>query len=77
MGLAGMGWLLDLWAPLADEVSRIVQPLGFLAEVLLMVWLLAKGVNEERWRMLASHRTVHSRRLLLDIEYRFMNSKRQ
>jgi hypothetical protein len=49
MAIAGLGWLIYLWPPLALELSRIIQPVGFLAEALLMLWLLVKGVNEEQW----------------------------
>jgi hypothetical protein len=52
--VAGAGWLTHLWPPLADKLSRIVEPAGFLDEVLLMIWLLAKGVDEERWREMAA-----------------------
>ena len=57
MALAGLGWLTYLWTPLADELSRVVQPLGFLAEAVLVVWLLAKGVDEARWKVLAGNRS--------------------
>ncbi len=60
MALAGLGWLIYLWPPLADDLSRIVQPVGFLAEAILMGWLLAKGVNEEQWRALAGYMAVRS-----------------
>ena len=33
---------------LAGFMSRCV--LGFLAELLLMLWLLVKGVNVQRWK---------------------------
>lgn len=49
MVVAGTGWLFYLWQPLALELSHIIQPLGFLAEALLMLWLLIKGVDEEQW----------------------------
>ena len=52
MALAGLGWLIYLWPPLADQMSRVVQPMGFLSEAVLMVWLLAKGVDEQQWRAL-------------------------
>ena len=54
MMLAGLGWFVYLWPPIADKLSQVVQPFGFLAEALLMIWLLAKGVNEERWKALAT-----------------------
>jgi Domain of unknown function (DUF4386) len=53
MVLAGLGWLVYLWPPLAARATRVVQPLGFMAEVVLMLWLLVKGVDGERWRELA------------------------
>ena len=50
MALAGLGWLTFLYTPLANYLSAYVLALGFLAELLLMLWLLVKGVNIERWR---------------------------
>ena len=49
MALAGLGWLIFLFPPLANDLSRYILPLGFLAELFLMLWLLAKGVNVQRW----------------------------
>ena len=50
MALAGLGWLAFLYPPLANSLSPSVLVLGFLAELLLMLWLLAKGVNIQRWK---------------------------
>lgn len=50
---AGLCWLTFLWPPLAHYLSPYNQALAALAEVSLMVWLLAKGVNAERWKALA------------------------
>jgi len=50
MVFAGLGWLTFLYEPLADHLSPYIQVLGIVAEVLLMLWLLVVGVNEERWR---------------------------
>jgi hypothetical protein len=47
--LAGVGWLTFVWAPLAAVMSPYVLPLGALAEILLMLWLLVKGVNVSAW----------------------------
>jgi uncharacterized protein DUF4386 len=47
---AGLGWLTVLWSPLATALSSYVVGLGGLAEILLMLWLLAKGVNVENWK---------------------------
>jgi uncharacterized protein DUF4386 len=46
---AGLGWLIFL-SPLANYLSTYLQVLGFLAEASLMLWLLVKGVNEQRWK---------------------------
>ena len=47
---AGLGWLTFLWPPLARALSSyVVLPLGVLAEGLLLLWLLVKGVNVSRW----------------------------
>ncbi|MGA2424281.1 MAG: DUF4386 domain-containing protein [Terriglobales bacterium] len=49
MALAGLAWLIFLLPPLANYLSYYILPLGFLAELLLMLWLLVKGVNVQRW----------------------------
>jgi hypothetical protein len=48
--VAGCGWLTFLWPPLAQSLSPAVQGFGFLAELALMLWLLARGVDVRRWR---------------------------
>jgi len=53
MALAGLGWLIFL-SPLASHVSTYLKILGFLAEASLMLWLLIRGVNEQRWKEQAS-----------------------
>ena len=49
MALAGSGWLIFL-SPLAGHLSTYLKILGFLAEASLMLWLLIRGVNEQRWK---------------------------
>jgi hypothetical protein len=49
MALASLGWLIFL-SPLANHVTAYLKVLGFLAEVSLMLWLLVKGVNAQRWK---------------------------
>jgi hypothetical protein len=53
MALAGVGWLIFL-SPLARQLSPYLTIFGFLAEALLMLWLLVKGVNIPRWKEQAS-----------------------
>jgi Domain of unknown function (DUF4386) len=54
MALAGLGWLMFLMPPLAKHLSIYIMVLGILAEGLLMLWLLVKGVNVQRWMERAS-----------------------
>lgn len=49
LGVAGLGWLCYLWPSLATSLSCYVQPLGFLAELFLMLWLIVMGVGVYRW----------------------------
>ncbi|MGB8151175.1 MAG: DUF4386 family protein [Candidatus Cybelea sp.] len=49
MALAGLGWLTFLSPDLVKHMSAYVQILGVAAEGSLMLWLLVKGVNVERW----------------------------
>ena len=50
MAFAGLGWLSFLWAPLAKYLSPYNLAPGMLGEGLLIVWLLVKGVNVQRWK---------------------------
>jgi hypothetical protein len=49
MAFAGVGWLIFL-SPLAHPLSTYLKILGFVAEASLMLWLIVKGVNEQRWQ---------------------------
>jgi hypothetical protein len=51
MMLAGVGWLIFL-LPLADALATFIQLLGFIAELSLMLWLVVKGINGQRWKEL-------------------------
>jgi hypothetical protein len=55
MAAAGVGWLIFL-SPLAIHLSTYLKILGFLAEASLMLWLIAKGINVQRWNELATAR---------------------
>jgi Domain of unknown function (DUF4386) len=50
MMFAGLGWLLFLSPTLARQLSLYIQDFGILAEGLLMLWLLVKGVDVPRWK---------------------------
>jgi hypothetical protein len=48
--IAGMCWLTFLWPPFAHSVSPYNQVVAGIGELSLMGWLLAVGVNAERWK---------------------------
>jgi len=49
MVIAGLCWLTTGYPPLAHGLGPVVMAGGLLGEGVLIVWLLAKGVDEERW----------------------------
>jgi hypothetical protein len=49
MVLAGLGWLTFLLPSPTSRFVPYIEGLGILAEGLLMLWLLAFGVNSRRW----------------------------
>jgi hypothetical protein len=49
MMCAGAGWLTFLWPPLSLALQPYVLPLGALAELVLMFWLIVKGVDLSKW----------------------------
>jgi hypothetical protein len=50
MMFAGLGWLTFVWPPLADALSPYNLAPGMIGEGLLILWLLVKGVDEQRWK---------------------------
>ncbi len=52
LALAGVGALGFLWPPLAPALSKLVLPLAGVPEILIMGWLLIKGVDTARWQAL-------------------------
>jgi Domain of unknown function (DUF4386) len=49
MAFAGLGWLAFLSPSVAHALSLYIEILGIMAEGSLMVWLIVKGVNVQRW----------------------------
>ena len=47
--LAGLGWLTFLYPPLGNQLFMYILLLGLIGSVSIIVWLLAKGVNVEKW----------------------------
>ena len=52
--VAGLGWLTFLFPPLGYRLFPYVAVFGLLGSVLLILWLLVFGVNEQRWKEQAS-----------------------
>jgi hypothetical protein len=50
----GLGWLTFLYQPLGYRLFPYAAALGLLGAVSLIYWLLAFGVNEQRWNEQAS-----------------------
>ena len=50
IAIAGVGWLTFLSPALSTPLLVPVEVLGFVAEAALMLWLLVRGVNEQRWQ---------------------------
>jgi hypothetical protein len=58
MALGGLGWLTFLWPGLARSLSPWNLAPGMLGEGLLTLWLLAMGVNSQRWKEQAGVRVA-------------------
>jgi hypothetical protein len=50
MMAAGVGWLTFLSPPFADHLKPFVEILGFVAELVLLLWLLIFGVDDQKWK---------------------------
>jgi hypothetical protein len=52
--ICGVCWLTFLYPPLGSRVFTFAAPFGLLSSVLMILWLLVFGVNEEKWRAQAA-----------------------
>lgn len=52
--VAGVGWLTFLYEPLAARLLPFTMAVGLLVSLAYIMWLLAFGVNEQRWLAQAS-----------------------
>jgi len=53
MMLAGVGWVVSVLPEIGKAAFPLVVPVSILAEAALMLWLLIKGVREDRWKEMA------------------------
>ena len=51
--VAGLGWLTFLYLPLGYRLFPYIAAFGLLGAILLVLWLLVFGVNEQRWKVQA------------------------
>jgi len=50
LAIDGVGWMLYLSPPLANQLFLFIAVASALAEIPLMLWLLVVGVNAKRWK---------------------------
>jgi hypothetical protein len=50
LAIDGVGWMLYLLPPLAQQLFPLIAVAAGLAEFPLLLWLLVVGVNAERWK---------------------------
>jgi hypothetical protein len=50
MAFAGLGWLTFLSPPFASSLQPYNMAPGMLGEAALMLWLIVRGVNIQRWQ---------------------------
>jgi len=48
--VGGLGWLIYLYEPLARELQTYILATAFLGALATILWLLVKGVDEQRWK---------------------------
>ena len=50
--LGGLGWLTFIYPPLGNQLLPYILLIGLVGSASLISWLLAKGVNTEKWEKL-------------------------
>ena len=48
--ICGIGWLTFLYPPLGQRVFTFAAPVGLLSVVIMILWLLIRGVDEDKWQ---------------------------
>ena len=52
--ICGIGWLTFIYPPLGSRVFTFAAPVGLLGVVIMILWLLIRGVDEDKWRSKAA-----------------------
>ncbi len=47
--VGGLGWLIYLYEPLARRLESYIVGVGVIGALAMVLWLLVKGVDEQRW----------------------------
>jgi hypothetical protein len=47
--VGGLGWLLYLYEPLAHRLESWIVGAGVIGALVMVLWFLVKGVDEQRW----------------------------
>jgi hypothetical protein len=50
LAIDGLGWMTYLYPPLAFHLFPFIAAASALAEIPLQLWLIVKGVNDQRWK---------------------------
>ena len=50
--ICGIGWLTFLYPPFGVRVFTFAAPIGLLGVLIMIGWLLTRGVDEDKWRAL-------------------------
>jgi hypothetical protein len=56
--VGGLGWLLYLYEPLALRLESWIVGTGVIGALAMVLWLLVKGVDEQRWQEQANAATA-------------------
>ncbi len=56
--VGGLGWLIYLYEPLALRLESWIVGTGVLGALATVLWLLVKGVDEQRWKQQANAATA-------------------
>lgn len=51
--VGGLGWLLYLYEPLAHRLESWIVGVGIIGALVMVLWFLVKGVDEQRWKQQA------------------------
>jgi len=47
--VTGIGWMLNLYPLIAQQAATVMMVAAAIGEIPLLIWLLVRGVNNEKW----------------------------